>query len=138
MPLPESILRAWRDTDYRVRLPRGGYASIFCGRPLPAALAPWLAHPDAPWGYLTAWNPGGTRLPRARNRIRQQQLRIALARDAHRWFGGIGVGTGGWREPSLFVPGIDFDALDALAREFGQLGVVRGVGTGLAELNVLL
>lgn len=138
MPLPESILRAWRDTDYRVRLPCGGYASIFCARPLPPALAPWLAQPDEPWGYITAWNPAGVSLPRARNRIRQRRLRVALARDTHRCLGGIGVGTGGWREPSLFVPGLGFDELDALAREFGQLGVVRGTGAGLAELHVLI
>lgn len=139
MPLPESILRAWRETDYRVRLARGGYASIFCGRPLPPALAALLARADDPWGYITAWNPAGVALPRARNRMRQRRLRVALAHAGHRCWAGIGVGqTGGWREPSLFVPGLSYAQLDALAREFGQLGVVRGTGAGAAELYSLI
>ncbi len=138
VPLPESILRAWLTTDYRVRLARGGYASIRCGEPLPAPLRALLDTADEPWGYITAWNPADVRLPHARNRIRQRGLNTALAAARYRRFGGIGVGQAGWREASLFVPGIAAEPLDAIARRFGQLSVVRGTGACLAELHILV
>jgi len=53
---------------------------------------------------------------------------------------GVGVGNGGkndWREPGLFVTGLDFATLDALGRRFRQAAIVRGVGHGTAELRVL-
>lgn len=131
-------MRAWLATDYRVRLPRGGYASIRCGQPLPPTLQALLSRADDPWGFITAWNPADVHLPRARNRIRQRGLRTALAAAHYRCFGGIGVGQTNWREASLFVPGIAPVRLDALAREFGQLSVVRGTGTGTAELHILV
>ncbi|HJR09864.1 MAG TPA: DUF3293 domain-containing protein [Rhodanobacteraceae bacterium] len=138
MPLPESIRRAWIETDYRVRLPHGGYASIWCGRPLPAPLLALLNRADAPWGYITAWNPAGVRLPLATNRIRQRRLRDELKGDRHPRFGGVGVGPSNWREPSLFVPGITYTQLGAMARRFGQLAVVRGMGAEPAELHELV
>lgn len=138
MARPESIRRAWIETDYRVRLPRGGYASIRCGQPLPAPLRAVLADADDPWGYITAWNPAGLRRAEAINRARQRQLRDALKAGGFRCHAGVGVGTTGWREPSLFVPGIAFSTLDALARSFGQLGVVRGTGARPAELRDLI
>lgn len=138
MALPESIRRAWMQTDYRVRLSHGGYASIRCGRPLPAALLAMLRRADEPWGYITAWNPAGVRMPPARNRSGQRRLRNALRNGRHRYYAGIGVGPGDWREASLFVPGIGFPDLDALARRFGQLGVVRGRGVAPAELHELM
>lgn len=138
MPLPESIRRAWTDTDYRVRLARGGHASIRCGQPLPAPLLAMLEHANGSWGYVTAWNPGGVLLPRASNRIRQCRLRDELKADGARYLGAIGVGIGDWREFSLFVPDISFARLDELARHFGQLSVVRGRDNGPAELNELI
>jgi hypothetical protein len=138
MPLPESIRRIWSETDYRVRLPHGGFVSIWCGRPLPSQLLALLHHADDPWGYITAWNPAGVCLPLASNKIRQRRLRDELKADRHRYFCGVGVGPSNWREASLFVPGIPWAQLDALARRFGQLGVVRGVGAGPAELHELI
>jgi Protein of unknown function (DUF3293) len=138
MPLPESIRRAWEETDYRVRLPRGGHVSIWCGRLLPTPLLALLRRADDPWGYITAWNPAGVRLPLATNKARQRRLRDELRADRHRYFGGIGVGPSNWREPSLFVPGMSHAQLDAMARRFGQLGVVRGIGAGPAELHALV
>jgi len=138
MSLPESIRRAWTETEYRVRTSWGGYASIRCGAPLPASLLAMLRHIDDSWGYLTAWNPAGVRLPDADNRIRQRHLRDELRDRGHRYHPGIGVGQNDWREPSLFVPGIPFEELDALGHEFGQLGVVRGTGAQVAELHELV
>jgi hypothetical protein len=138
MPLPESIHRAWTETDYRVRLPGGGCTSIRCGAPLPPPLLAWLQFPQESWGYVTAWNPAGVALPRASNRIRQRRLRDELRADQRRYLAGIGVGPSDWREASLFVAGITFAQLDALAHRFGQLGVVRGIGAGPAELHELV
>lgn len=138
MSLPESIRRTWIETDYRVRLPHGGYVSIWCGRPLPSQLLALLRRADDPWGYITAWNPAGVRLLLATNKIRQRRLRDELKGDRHPRFGGIGVGPSNWREPSLFVPGITHTQLDAMARRFGQLGVVRGTGAEPAELHELI
>lgn len=138
MSLPESIRRAWTETEYRVRSPWGGYATIRCGEPLPAVLLALLKYADDPWGYVTAWNPAGARRPLAANRARQHELRDELVHAGYRCHVGIGVGPNDWREPSLFVPGIPFAELDDVARRFGQLGVVRGTGTGSAELRELL
>lgn len=138
MALPESIRRAWLATDYRVRLATGGYASIRCGQPLPAPLLALLPHADAPWGYLTAENPAAVRLRRIDNRMRQRRLRDELKVDRLAYFPGIGVGADGWREFSLFVPGISHARLDVYAHRFGQIGIVRGTGAGPAELHELL
>lgn len=138
MSLPESIHRAWTETDYRVRTPWGGYASIRCGEPLPTPLLALLAGAEDPWGYITACNPAGVRRPNADNRARQRRLRDELRDHGYRYFLGIGVGPNDWREPSLFVPGVPFGRLDELGRRYGQLGLVRGTGTGVAELRVLV
>lgn len=137
MPVPESIRRAWQETEYRIRLPQGGCACIRFGRPLPAPLLALLARADEPWGYITAWNPAGVRLPLTSNRIRQRRLRDELRAGRYRYHIGIGVGALDWREPSLFVLGIPYARLDALARRFGQLGVIRGTGAAPAELYEL-
>ena len=138
MPLPESIRRAWIETEYRVRLPYGGHAVICCGKPLPVPLLAMLRHADDPWGYITAWNPAGVLLPLASNKTRQRRLRDELKGDRRQFIGGIGIGPNDWREPSLFVPGMTYLQLDDMARRFGQLGVVRGTGAGPAELHELV
>lgn len=138
MPLPESIRRVWTETDYRVRLPYGGYAIIRCGAPLPVPLLAMLRRSDDPWGYITAWNPAGVLLPLATNKIRQRRLRDELKGDRQPYFCGVGIGPSDWREPSLFVPGMTYAQIDAMASQFGQLGVVRGTGAGPAELHELI
>jgi len=131
------IRRAWLETEYRVRLRRGGYAVIRISAPLPAPLHEFLRDERAPWGFITAWNPHAKKTSRERNRTAQRELLTAL-----RGFGieprvGIGVGTGkyDWREPSLFVTGLNFETLDALAHRFGQAAIVRGIGFGIAQLH---
>ncbi|MGH8212731.1 MAG: DUF3293 domain-containing protein [Rhodanobacteraceae bacterium] len=136
MSAPESLRRAWRQTEYRVRLPSGGFAVIRVGMPLPDPLREFLHGEREPWGFITAWNPRARRAPRPENRVRQRELRDSLPGFGARCRAGIGAGEE-WREPSLFVTGIDFDTLDALAQRFGQAAVMRGVGFGIAELREL-
>jgi hypothetical protein len=134
MSAPDSLRQVWLDTEYRVRLRRGGYAVIRVDARLPEPLREFLHDECAPWGFVTAWNPHAQPAPRAFNREHQRELRDALLALNARCRAGIGVGKD-WREPSLFVTGLDFEALDTLARRFGQAAIVRGSGFGIAELH---
>lgn len=136
MPPAHPLEDIFRQADYRVRLSRGGYASIRIGQPLPAALHCLLPEPGAGWGFITAWNPRGKPRERADNRIAQRELRDTLRREhpASRLRAGIGT-LGPWREPSLFVAGIDAAALDALMLRHDQLAVVHGIGVRPAGLR---
>lgn len=134
--MDESLLAAYRATDYRVRLSRGGTASIRIGQPLPAVLQQLAG--KRPWGFITAWNPASRRQPRARNRAAQRELLQCLRSVAcGDIVAGVGAGADGWREPSLFVTGIDPSGLDDIARRFGQLGYVHGQGIAAAQLRLL-
>jgi hypothetical protein len=140
MPIPQDTLQAFRDTEYRVRLPQGAFAVIRIGEPLPRELHGCVKDEGAPWGFITAWNPFAQQTSRERNRAAQRELLAALRELGATPRAGVGVGTGEspWREPSLFVTGLDFDTLDALARRFEQAAIVRGIGYGTAELRVFL
>lgn len=122
--MDERLLAAYLATDYRVRLARGGWASIRVGAPLPAALAALTG--ERPWGFLTAWNPASSPLPRQQNRQAQRALLAALRElpGTVEIRAGVGIDAG-WREASLFVIGPGVAALDALARRFGQHAYVH-------------
>jgi hypothetical protein len=142
VPIPPETRRAFLDTEYRVRLPQGGCAVIRIGETLPPGLHGYVKDDRTPWGFITAWNPFAQQSSRARNRERQRELLAALRHRGARLRPGIGVGANdgdsAWREPSLFVAGLDFDTLDALGRRFEQVAIVRGIGCGEARLRVLL
>ncbi|MGN6729204.1 MAG: DUF3293 domain-containing protein [Rhodanobacteraceae bacterium] len=139
MPISPETRRAFLDTEYRVRLSRGGCAVIRIGEPLPPRLHGCVKDGRTPWGFITAWNPSAQQSFRARNRERQRELLAALRERGARLRPGLGVGANGdgnaWREPSLFVAGLDFDSMDELARRFEQAAIVRGLGRGTAELR---
>lgn len=121
---------------YRVRLARGGYATIRVGKPLPGELAALLPEKDACWAFITAWNPHGTLRSRKANRKAQRALVDTLHNryPAARWHAGCGT-LDNWREPSLFVTGLSESALDELMHRFGQLAVVSGCGNEPAVLR---
>lgn len=134
--MDEALLAAYRATDYRVRLATGGWASIRIDQPLPAALAACVA--DQPWGFITAWNPRSHPQPRHVNRAAQRallrQLRTLPQTVVLR--AGVGVAQhGAWREPSLFVVGLDITALDRLAHIFAQHAYVHSRGPSAAQLR---
>ena len=135
--MDEALLAAYRATDYRVRLARGGWAAIRIDQPLPADLGSLAG--NRPWGFITAWNPYSQPDTRARNRVAQHALLAALRALQQTTLirAGAGVSTDGqWREASLWVVGPDETALDALARRFGQIGYVRGDAASPARLRL--
>jgi hypothetical protein len=130
------LLAAFQSTDYRVRLTRGGWATIRLGQPLPAALR--VLTSTHPWGFITAWNPRSQSRSRQCNRAAQRQLLAALRAlpTIVAIYVARGVGNH-WHEPSLFVSGLDTAALDTLARQHEQLAYVHGQAGGEAHLRWL-
>lgn len=131
-----ALLPAYRATDYRVRLPRGGWATIRINASLPAALHALI---DVwPWAFVTAWNPRSRLVPRDANRRAQRELLAALRAlpETAAILPACGVGPDGWREPSLFVIGPDTDRLDALMHQHGQNAYVHGHGRDVAMLRL--
>ena len=134
--MDKALLDAFQATDYRVRLTRGGWVSIRIDAPLPAALQSLVGTQS--WGFITAWNPLAQARHRSDNRIAQRQLLAALRalpaivaiRPA------LGVGSN-WREPSLFVLGLDTAALDSLARDHAQRAYLHGCASGSTQLRWL-
>lgn len=142
MPISSQKQRAFRDTEYRVRLRHGGSAVIRIGEPLPVALHHLLRDARNPWGFITAWNPFAQQISLARNRVRQRELLAILREHRAQWRPALGKSVGDhqkrWREPSVFVTGLDFATLDTLGRRFEQAAIVRGIGREPAELRELM
>ena len=134
--MDESLRDAFAATEYRVRLTRGGWATIRTDLPLPATLRDLVG--ARRWGFTTAWNPHARLRDRADNRIAQRKLLTALRQlpSTITICPAIGVGSD-WREPSLFVIGPDIAALDTLARHHEQLAYVYGHADSVAHLRVL-
>lgn len=136
MPSPHPLQEVFLRTTYRVRLPRGGYAAIRVGEPLPDALLQLLPDAGASWGFITACNPYGQTRPRQSNRRAMRALRDAFRECAPAAVLRAGHGTlGTWREPSLFASGVSFEMLDVLMQRFEQLAIVHGNGAGPARLH---
>lgn len=129
----------FKRTQYRVRLARGSYAIIRIGQPLPAPLIDLLPRPDAPWSFITAWNPLPETLPVFVNRARQHELLLALHEQQPLPVMRAGVGVGDdppyWHEPNVFVAGLAHDTVIRLLRPYHQLAVVHGQGMQPAELH---
>jgi len=136
--MDDALLAAYQATDYRVRLARGGWATIRIDQPLPAELLHLAG--NRPWGFITAWNPRSRPTPPAQNRAALTVL-LTLLRALPETIAihpGRGVSRDGrWKEPSLWVIGPDTPSLDALARHFRQLGYVHGQGSAPARLRLM-
>lgn len=133
--MDSALIDAYRRTDYRVRLPQGGWASIHVDAPLPTLLRALVG--SGCWAFLTAWNPFSQPHPRAQNHAAQHALLAALrGLPATRVLRpAIGVGED-WREPSLFVVGPSLAETDALAQQFQQNAYVHGLADGPARLRL--
>jgi hypothetical protein len=131
--MDEALLETYCRSTYRVRLPGGGRATLRIGQPLPVALQPLAERRD--WGFLTAWNPRSQPQPPLANREAQRRLLADLQADAGlSIYPALGLGDGGWREPSLWIVGIDADALRRLGERYGQNAWLQGHGAGTVEL----
>lgn len=130
-----ALLRAYRDCHYDVRLASGARCTLRIGEPAPPALAGWLAG-AATGAFITACNPYSVAQSLARNRAAQRDLLAQLRALGARWLPGVGRIPGQpWREPSLFVAGLDRDTIDTLARRHSQNAVVLVHGNAAAHLR---
>ncbi|MBP9145993.1 MAG: DUF3293 domain-containing protein [Thermoanaerobaculia bacterium] len=103
-----------------------------------AALDRWLETQRAScFAFLSAANPGSVALPETENLRRHRLLVDRLGESGLPAVAGesFDPATGGWREASLLVVGIDREAALALAREFGQAALLWGeIGRPVALL----
>lgn len=106
------------------------------GEPSPQ-LDRWLAARGAKrFAFLTAANPGSEPLTEAENARRYVRLLARVRETGLRTIAGESceATSGGWRERSLLVVGIDREPALALARELGQLALLVGEIGGPVEL----
>lgn len=133
--MDKALIDAYRSTDYRVRLARGGWASIRVDAPVPEPLRALIG--PYGWAFITAWNPFSQVLPRPQNHAAQQALLAVLRRLAATLAIRPAIGVGqGWREPSFFVVGPTLAETDALVQQFRQNAYVHGLAEGYARLRL--
>lgn len=135
--MDEALLTEYRASTYLVCVDAAQWSPIHVGAPLPQMLQTLVG--EQPWGFITAWNPRSTPRADAINTAAQQEL-LATVRGSPglaAWYPGVGIGTQGWYEPSLFVLGLDRDKLDVLCAAHEQNAYVCGRGHGPACLRTL-
>ena len=131
--MDKQLLDAYRRSEYRVRLARGGAAVIRVGEPLPPALRALAG--DRGWGFLTAWNPGSQPQSATDNRAAERRLLADVgALPGVVIHPAYGVGTDGWREPSFWLVGIERTTLEELGQRYRQRAWLYGVNNGPAQL----
>jgi hypothetical protein len=102
----------------------GQWHDIAIGAPAPEVERCFAT--TAQFGLLSAWNPMSNRRPGSENEAADDALRAALAETGNAGCRSLASAPdGGWEEPGWLVPGLAPPALDALARRFGQLGVLH-------------
>lgn len=119
----ETLYRAYLEAIYRWGQ-RGLWRTIHIGEPAPEIEA---AFPDAcRFGMLSAWNPLSIPRPEAENRAQDERLHAAIEDGGWQALHGFASAPDrNWREPNWIAIDIVEDALDALARRFGQLGTLH-------------
>lgn len=134
-----ALLQSYIASLYELRLPGGRTRAVLCiGEAVPSGVSDWLAaHPFG--ALITAYNPRSTPRAAIENRTAQHTLLQALREAGARWLPGVGRDlAGSWREPSLFVTGLDLAQIDALACRHSQNAVVLAHRQGCAELRSYL
>ena len=116
------LLFAYLAADYRWQHD-GHWHDLRIGLPAPG---PELAHPrTGAFALLSAWDPQSVPRPEASNRRADQALHGALLASGRDFVPAFSSAPDrSWREPSWLAMDLDPDDLDALARRFGQLGVL--------------
>lgn len=131
------MLREYRASTYLVCLDASHWSSIHIGEALPETLQTIVD--GRAWAFITAWNPLSIQRSDAENTTAQRQLLTKIRSSAGfvELYPGVGIGTQGWYEPSLFVIGPNLDTLDAIGNEHRQNAYVYGVGNDLPSLREL-
>ena len=131
-----ALLTLYRESHYDVELPDGGTATIRIGANVPPEIARWIG-PHQIAAYLTACNPRSQSLSAKENEQRLDQLRRQVRERGGEYLEGAGHVPGErWREPSLLVRGVGDAALDALAREHEQNGILIVPASGPVVLKL--
>jgi len=135
--IPASLLKAYRQTEYRVEAPQPFTLRI--GRASPALLLLHRQSGVASSAFITACNPHSRLLTDSENAERQQRLGEALAREGWRSLPGSGKHISGpWpAEASFLVLGIGRRDASRLARAFDQNAIVFCGEECIPELVVL-
>lgn len=131
-----ALLALYRACHYAVRVPGGHSRAVLrIDEPVPGVLCDWLG-PAAFGAFVTACNPRSQPQPAARNHAAQRLLLTAIHAAGARALPGAGRIPGQpWREPSLFVAGLDLAAVDALAQRHAQNAIVLAWRGGIAQLR---
>lgn len=127
MPTRSELKEIYSHTSYNVHAPEG-IIRLRVGEHS-AALDELLQGRGAPvWAFITAWNPGSMRLPRAENERNNRDLLERLQRMGYEAIPGEGAGDDGSWEPeaSFLVPGLPLDAALELGRFYRQMAVLVG------------
>ena len=135
--MDEALLAPYRTSTYLVCLDTLRWSAIHIDEPLAGALQTLVG--ERSWAFITAWNPHSVQLPVETNTAAQQQLLATLRANAGlaSLYPGVGIGSSGWYEPSLFVVGLDLDFLDALCAAHAQNAYVHGRGPASASLRLV-
>ena len=135
-PAPGELLAAYLDARYEVLAPGGSCLLRPGHRALPALAA---ALPATCWTVITAWNPGSRPRPEADNRQADAALQAELdALGLRRLPTLASDAEGNWPEPGWLVADLSTADTDALARRFGQAGVLHWRAGGAVRLRVYL
>lgn len=131
----EELRAAYTRAIYRADLePEPVYLRV--GEPSPA-LDRWLAAQGARrFAFVSAANPGSRPLSEAENKRRHLALVECVQKSGLKCVAGESyeAASGGWREASLLVCGIERQAAIALARDFGQVALLLGEAGAAVEL----
>ncbi len=131
-----TLLAAYAAARYEVHAP-GGVLRLEPGVPAPPALA--RALPASTWTLLTAWNPGSRPCPEVDNRHADARLQRQLDGLGLRRLPAVNSdASGAWREPGWLVADLGTPAADALARCYGQAGILHWPAASPVRLRMYL
>jgi hypothetical protein len=131
-----ALLALYRESHYDVELPGGGTVTLRIGANAAPEIARWIGATQTA-GYLTACNPRSQSLTQSENEQRLDGLRQQVRERGGEYLEGAGYMPGEkWREPSLLVRGVGEGALDALAREHEQNGILIVPARGPVVLRI--
>ncbi len=131
-----ALLAAYLAARYEVHA-AGGLLRLRIGVPAPPALAEAL--PARGWTLVTAWNPGSRPCDEAANRRADAALQADLdALGLRRLAASNSDGSGQWHEPGWLVADLATDDADALARRYGQAGILHWSAGTAVRLRMYL